>query len=114
MWPRSRRGVSAIRGNLCRSYAELRGTKSGARRDLEVMRAAVRYYHREYGLDVMPARARIEQLLEWTMPVAEELGVASFLTVPAATPAERQTARHEAGQSMEEIYAQEVLEAVHV
>jgi carboxylate-amine ligase len=64
--------------------------------------------------DVMPARARIEQLLEWTMPVAEELGVASFLTVPAATPAERQTARHEAGQSMEEIYAQEVLEAVHV
>ncbi|HLM92784.1 MAG TPA: YbdK family carboxylate-amine ligase [Gaiellaceae bacterium] len=64
--------------------------------------------------DVMPARARIEQLLEWTMPVAEELGVASFLTVPAATPAERQIAKYEAGQSMEEIYAQEVLEAVHV
>jgi hypothetical protein len=34
--------------------------------------------------------------------------------VPAATPPERQTARYEAGQSMEEIYAQEVLEAVHV
>src|SRR5215204_4022328 len=64
--------------------------------------------------DVMPARARIEQLLEWTMPMAEELGVASFLTVPAATPAERQIAKYEAGQSMEEIYAQEVLEAVHV
>jgi hypothetical protein len=48
------------------------------------------------------------------MPVAEELGVASFLTVPSATPAERQIAKHEAGQSMEEIYAQEVLEAVHV
>jgi carboxylate-amine ligase len=64
--------------------------------------------------DVMPARARIEQLLEWTMPVAEELGVASFLTVPAATPAERQIAKHETGQSMEEIYAEEVLEAVHV
>jgi carboxylate-amine ligase len=64
--------------------------------------------------DVLPARARIEQLLEWTMPVAEELGVASFLTVPAATPAERQIARHEAGQSVEEIYAREVLEAVHV
>ena len=64
--------------------------------------------------DVMPARARIEQLLQWTMPVAEELGVASFLTVPAATPAERQIAKHEAGQSMEEIYAEEVLEAVHV
>jgi len=64
--------------------------------------------------DVLPARARIEQLAQWTMPVAEELGVASFLTVPAATPAERQIAKHEAGQSMEEIYAEEVLEAVHV
>jgi len=64
--------------------------------------------------DVMPARARIEQVLEWAMPVAEELGVASFLTVPPATPAERQIAKHEAGQSMEEIYAEEVLEAVHV
>jgi carboxylate-amine ligase len=64
--------------------------------------------------EVMPARARIEQLLQWTMPVAEELGVASFLTVPAETPAERQIAKHEAGQSMEEIYAEEVLEAVHV
>ena len=30
---------------------------------------------------------------QWTMPVAEELGVASFLTVPAATPAERQIAQ---------------------
>jgi carboxylate-amine ligase len=64
--------------------------------------------------DVLPARARIEQLIQWTMPVAEELGVASFLTVPTATPAERQIAKHEAGQSMEEIYAEEVLEAVHV
>jgi carboxylate-amine ligase len=64
--------------------------------------------------DVMPARARIEQLLQWTMPVAEELGVASFLTVPVATPAERQIAKYEAGRSMEEIYAEEVLEAVHV
>jgi carboxylate-amine ligase len=64
--------------------------------------------------DVLPARARVEQILQWTMPVAEELGVASFLTVPSITPAERQIAKHEAGQSMEEIYAEEVLEAVHV
>jgi glutamate---cysteine ligase / carboxylate-amine ligase len=64
--------------------------------------------------DVLPARARIEQILQWTMPVAEELGVASFLTVPSVTPAERQIAKHEAGQSTEEIYAEEVLEAVHV
>ena len=64
--------------------------------------------------DVLPARARIEQLIQWTMPVAEELGVSSFLTVPSATSAERQIAKHEAGQGMEEIYAGEVLEAVHV
>jgi glutamate---cysteine ligase / carboxylate-amine ligase len=64
--------------------------------------------------DVMAARARIEQVLDWTLPVAEELGVASFLTVPAATPAERQIARQEAGESMREIYAQEVLEPVRV
>src|SRR5207247_1962758 len=64
--------------------------------------------------DVLPARARIEQLLEWTLPVAEELGVASFLTVPAATPAERQIARHGAGEPMREVYAQEVLEPVRV
>jgi carboxylate-amine ligase len=64
--------------------------------------------------DVLPARARIEQLLQWTMPVAEDLGVASFLTVPAVTPAERQIAKHEAGRSMGEIYAEEVLEVVRV
>jgi carboxylate-amine ligase len=64
--------------------------------------------------DVMPARARIEQLLDWIQPVADELGVGSFLTVPAASPAERQIARHEAGESMREIYAQEVLEPVRV
>jgi carboxylate-amine ligase len=63
---------------------------------------------------VQPARARIEELIHWTLPVAEELGAASLLNVPAATPAERQIARHEAGESMEEIYAQEVLEPVHV
>ena len=64
--------------------------------------------------DVLPARARIEQLLRWTEPVAVELGAASYLTVPAATPAERQISRHEAGDTMREIYAQEVLEPVRV
>jgi carboxylate-amine ligase len=63
---------------------------------------------------VLPARARIEQLLQWVLPVAEELGVASYLLVPAATPAERQIARRDAGDSMREIYAQEVLEPVRV
>jgi glutamate---cysteine ligase / carboxylate-amine ligase len=41
----------------------------------------------------VPARARIEQLIEWVAPVAEEIGAASFLSVPAANSAERQYER---------------------
>jgi len=63
---------------------------------------------------VRPARAELERLIEWTLPVAEELGAASFLNVPAISVSERQLARHEAGESLAEIYAQEALGAVHV
>jgi glutamate---cysteine ligase / carboxylate-amine ligase len=63
---------------------------------------------------VRPARAELERLIEWTMPVAEELGAASFLTVPAVSAAERQTARYEAGETLAEIYAQELVEPVRV
>jgi len=41
----------------------------------------------------IPARARIEQLIEWVAPVAEEISAASFLSVTAANSAERQYAR---------------------
>jgi carboxylate-amine ligase len=61
-----------------------------------------------------PARAELERLVEWVLPVAEELGAAPFLSIPALTPAERQIARHDAGESLEAIYAQEVLEPVRV
>jgi carboxylate-amine ligase len=64
--------------------------------------------------EVRPARAEIERLIEWSLPVAEELGVASFLTVPAVSAAERQIARYEAGETLAEIYAQEILEPVRV
>lgn len=47
--------VAAIKGKTCRQFAEHRKTASGARRDLEILRAAVRYYHKEHGLDVVPA-----------------------------------------------------------
>jgi integrase len=47
--------VNEVRGKTCREFADERGTDSGARRDLEVMRAAINYYHKEYGLDVVPA-----------------------------------------------------------
>jgi glutamate---cysteine ligase / carboxylate-amine ligase len=43
--------------------------------------------------DVLPARARIEQLIEWVEPVAGDIGAASYLAVPVANAAERQYAR---------------------
>jgi glutamate---cysteine ligase / carboxylate-amine ligase len=63
---------------------------------------------------VRPARAELERLVEWTLPVAEELGIASSLAIPAVSAAERQIARHEAGESLAEVYAQEILEPVRV
>jgi integrase len=46
--------VSDIRGKLCREFADDRGNEGGARRDLEVLRAAVNYYHGEHTLDMVP------------------------------------------------------------
>jgi carboxylate-amine ligase len=64
--------------------------------------------------DVRPARAEIERLIEWALPVAEELGAASLLNVPAVSVSERQMARYEAGETLAEIYAQETLEPLRV
>ncbi|HTZ05228.1 MAG TPA: YbdK family carboxylate-amine ligase [Gaiellaceae bacterium] len=58
--------------------------------------------------EVVPARARIERLVEWVLPVAEELGAAPWLAVPAANAAERQIARHAEGATMEQIFAEQV------
>ena len=55
-----------------------------------------------------PARARIEQLIEWVAPVADEIGAAPFLAVPAANAAERQLARLAEGATLREIYAEQV------
>jgi carboxylate-amine ligase len=57
-------------------------------------------------LEVRPARAALEQLVDWVLPVAEELGAAPYLGVPAANSAERQITRHEDGATMEQIYAE--------
>lgn len=46
--------ADAIKGETCRRYVKERGAVIAARRELEIMRAAVRYYAREYGLDVTP------------------------------------------------------------
>ena len=56
----------------------------------------------------IPARARLEQLVEWVQPVADELGAAPWLAIPERNAAERQIARHEEGASMEEIFAEQV------
>ena len=58
--------------------------------------------------EVRPARVAIEELIEWVQPMAEELGAAEYLAVPAANAAERQIARVEEGASLEEIYAEQV------
>jgi glutamate---cysteine ligase / carboxylate-amine ligase len=56
----------------------------------------------------VPARVRLEQLLEWVQPVAEELGAASWLAMPERNAAERQIARHEEGATMEQIFAEQI------
>jgi len=58
--------------------------------------------------EVVPARARLEQLCQWVLPVAEELGAASWLAVPERNAAERQIARHLEGATMEEIFVEQV------
>jgi carboxylate-amine ligase len=58
--------------------------------------------------EVRPARAAIEELIDWVQPVATELGAAEYLTVPDENAAERQIARFEEGASLEEIYAEQV------
>jgi glutamate---cysteine ligase / carboxylate-amine ligase len=62
--------------------------------------------------DVLPARARIERLIEWVLPAAEEIGAASYLSVPERNCAERQIARREEGWSLREIYAEQVAATV--
>ena len=54
--------------------------------------------------EALPARARIERLLEWVAPVADEIGAAEWLRVPDANAAERQIARFAEGSGLAEIY----------
>jgi carboxylate-amine ligase len=58
--------------------------------------------------DVVPARVRLERLVEWVRPVAEELGAAEWLAIPERNAAERQIARHEEGASAREIFEEQV------
>ncbi len=58
--------------------------------------------------EVIPARKRLEQLLDWVGPVAEEIGAAPYLALPERNAAERQIARFEEGATLQEIYAEQV------
>ncbi len=64
--------------------------------------------------DVVPARARLERLLEWILPVADEIGAAQFLAIPERNAAERQIARFEEGASLAEIYGDLVVRPARV
>ena len=56
----------------------------------------------------VPGARAARAAVEWVAPVAEEIGAAPFLAVPAANAAERQLARWHEGASLEEIYAEQV------
>jgi carboxylate-amine ligase len=56
--------------------------------------------------EVVPARARIERLVEWVAPVAEEIGAAPYLVVPTANAAERQYARLDELGSHRKVFAE--------
>jgi carboxylate-amine ligase len=55
-----------------------------------------------------PVRARVEQLIDWVLPLAEELGAAQWLGVPSTNAAERQKGRLAEGATFAEIYAEQV------
>src|SRR6478609_8681281 len=59
--------------------------------------------------DVLPARARIERLIEWVLPVASEIGAAEWLRVPEQNAAERQIERYAEGTDLAEIYGDLVI-----
>ncbi len=54
------------------------------------------------------ARRRLEQLLDWVAPVADEIGASPYLAIPERNAAERQIARYEEGAGLREIYAEQV------
>ncbi|HET9506772.1 MAG TPA: YbdK family carboxylate-amine ligase [Gaiellaceae bacterium] len=58
--------------------------------------------------EVLPTRARLERLLDWVAPVADEVGAAAHLALPEQNAAERQYARLAEGATLEELYAEQV------
>jgi integrase len=46
--------VDQVNAATCRGFVTARATPAGARRDLELLRAALRHYHAEHGLSTLP------------------------------------------------------------
>lgn len=46
--------LTEVKGQTCREYTTDRGNLGGARRDLEMLRSAINYYHAEHTLDMVP------------------------------------------------------------
>ncbi len=59
--------------------------------------------------DVLPARARVERLIEWVLPVAAEIGAAEWLRLPEQNAAERQIARFGEAGDLAEVYGELIL-----
>jgi glutamate---cysteine ligase / carboxylate-amine ligase len=104
----------ALAARCARAYDEGETLPTFPHRLLEEnMWRAIRYGPSGELLDLargepMPARRRLEQLLDWVAPVADEIGAAPFLAVPSQTAAERQIARFDEGATLREIYAEQV------
>jgi carboxylate-amine ligase len=56
----------------------------------------------------IPARRRLEELIEWVLPAAQAIGAAPYLAVPERNAAERQIERFAEGATLEQIYAEQV------
>jgi len=54
--------------------------------------------------DVLPARARLERLVEWILPVAAEIRAAEWLRLPEQNAAEQQIARFAESRDLAGIY----------
>ena len=62
----------------------------------------------------IPARQRLEELIEWALPAAEEIGASPFLAIPERNAAERQIERFAESATLEQIYAEQVRATEHI
>jgi len=62
----------------------------------------------------IPARQRLEELMEWVAPAAQAIGALPYLALPERNAAERQIERFEEGATLEQIYAEQVRTTEHI